>query len=500
VAVPAFLWHRSAERATPGPQPGPAGVARSDPGTHVPPADGKRPKDKPEAATPPGTSGRTGPRSRGHGDREKTQQYMKKRKAFTEKWTGKYKPELIADLIEDAAKEGFTLDELLSCENVSGEDGGWGPLFKDGILMDIALYLLKQVDYEMRVQGLDFLRGLHGRSDWQSIIPTIPVSDVRALALDADPRIQLKALAVLARMGDDTIKPAVVQMLSADNSGTVQEAIDLLYYLKAIDCLGDIARLLSHPDEGVRLGALRFCDYLTIKDPSISPQLAELLSDPSPQVKRATLKVVRQLPAGDENLISRLGKLLSDPDVEVRKTAFSAIRGMQAKELIPDVVRFLDDGNNEIVKQAVRTLVKLQAAEYLAPHMPKLLSNPAVLCTTLYAIGRLRMESFLPDVLKAAAEQKNDLNRECAAVVSVMLIANAPIPEIHEDPNEDFEPSYDISVFQRTEAFYLAVDKLMSLEGNYDDLKCLIMTVLTRSDDPLSLDAARKSWQKFRGR
>lgn len=160
-------------------------------------------------------------------------------------------------------------------------------------------------------------------------------------------------------------------------SAVVQETKRLLAEGMAERAPADVARLLSHADQRVRLAA----QFALAAKPNGAAILREVAATPGAQLSRLHAiwglgQIARAMPANAVSVLEPLHSLLADADAEVRAQAVKTLGGSSDHLTAPALVRALKDSSPR---------VQFFAAEALA-RVPRQNALPELALPELYAL------------------------------------------------------------------------------------------------------------------
>jgi HEAT repeat protein len=207
----------------------------------------------------------------------------------------------------------------------------------------------------------------------------------------------------------------------------------------ATPAVGDVvARLLNHPNEGVRAAAASLVKKLGASAVIVFPAVARALSDPSRPVRSEAIHSLLEIGPIGAPLIPRLVSLLQDKDYSYRNFVISSLfsMGSAAAEAAATLKETLQDPDEEIRFEAAlalsvidpsyqgaipvlvdrvkdrgdkRSEIREQAAQGLARFGTLAIDSVPALCETF------RVEE-VEDVRKAVANAIKTIVDDCAAV------------------------------------------------------------------------------------
>jgi HEAT repeat protein len=175
----------------------------------------------------------------------------------------------------------------------------------------------------------------------------------------------LKACGIIGQAAAPAI-PEVAALLS--EPGVTSEAAIALSYMGK-EALPPLRDALKHSDSIVRREALRSIGKLKDRAPLnmsvVMPLLIRGLDDPDPSVRAVAatyLGIIHEVP---EEAVPAL----TDADAEVRRSAAAALASFDADALpaLPELQRASTDRNEDVAREASRTIVKLQGTRERLP-------------------------------------------------------------------------------------------------------------------------------------
>ncbi|MFB9590287.1 fumarate reductase/succinate dehydrogenase flavoprotein subunit [Streptomyces racemochromogenes] len=184
------------------------------------------------------------------------------------------------------------------------------------------------------------------------VLPAEPElgAGLRAALASEDPAVRAAALEVLRalRLGDAGVYAAAL----AD--GGIEVRIAAVRALVSVDAVPELAAAAADPAREVRVAVAR--GLAAVHDPAPGP-LDPLLGDADPLVRGAALAALAATgcPPGYAALA---GSALGDPAWQVRAGAATALRAAPPARAVPALAKALDDGNADVRKAAVLSLLR----------------------------------------------------------------------------------------------------------------------------------------------
>ncbi|RSS62226.1 fumarate reductase/succinate dehydrogenase flavoprotein subunit [Streptomyces sp. WAC07061] len=184
------------------------------------------------------------------------------------------------------------------------------------------------------------------------VLPAEPElgAGLRAALASEDPAVRAAALEVLRalRLGDAGVYAAAL----AD--GGIEVRIAAVRALVSVDAVQELAAAAADPAREVRVAVAR--GLAAVHDPAPGP-LDPLLGDADPLVRGAALAALAATgcPPGYAALA---GSALGDPAWQVRAGAATALRAAPPARAVPALAKALDDGNADVRKAAVLSLLR----------------------------------------------------------------------------------------------------------------------------------------------
>jgi len=121
-----------------------------------------------------------------------------------------------------------------------------------------------------------------------------------------------------------------------------------------------LTRLLDDPDMDVRQeAATALGNYEEAAVYALPTLMTESINDMDAGVRREAVKAVSRIQPDSESVAAALRERLLDSDPDVRREALLAIRKVSPaakKRMLPDIIRRLDDLDQEVRMSAVKTL------------------------------------------------------------------------------------------------------------------------------------------------
>lgn len=302
---------------------------------------------------------------------------------------------------------------------------------------------LRDSEWSVRVQAAAALAALRARE---------AAPEILALLEDDSFMVRCAALDSLAELG--VASPRIADRLQDTNSDVRRQAARSLANLRDRTAVEALIPLLDDPDDGVRSAAIDAAAALEARE--TVPRLIEALDDGDAWVRwtaanaLAALGATEAIPALIERLqhedidgkatlmaLSRLGAreavpaiLDAFPQMEARK----ALVGLNAREVIPDLVKLIESEDGAVRWAAEQTLEEMKAVEAV-PELAKLLTHDEPIVRR-NAAGTL-LDLGTPEALAAVAQRAVDSNEQVRgyAVRALRLTEPDRIAAFLEDPS-----------------------------------------------------------------
>lgn len=258
-------------------------------------------------------------------------------------------------------------------------------------LPSLVLSQLHSDDLDTRLQALMDLD--------EAQLDSLQVGDFEPLLSDEDHAVRQLTLSALAEIGDIAAIPLILEATADHDPRVVAAATAALREFRTREAIDPFTAGVAHHAPEVRAAAI--VNLRDFRSQRAIPALRAALEDASAQVRREAVVTLAQIadarttelllwsfydqdPAvrqaavravggvGDDKTLGLVIRALQDVDGEVRRVAASmlvAYPGASAAQFA--LRRALRDAHPEVVREAIRSLGKLQApvAEYLAPFL-----------------------------------------------------------------------------------------------------------------------------------
>lgn len=176
----------------------------------------------------------------------------------------------------------------------------------------------------------------------------------------------LKACGIIGEAAAPAI-PEVAALLA--EPGVTSEAALALSYMGR-EALQPLREALTHDDPVVRRESLRSIGKLKDRAPLelavVLPSLIAGLADRDPGVRAVAATYLGIIHEGADQAIPALSKGLTDPDAEVRRASAAALGSFlpaEAAPALPALRKASTDRNEDVAREAGRTMVKLQGTK-----------------------------------------------------------------------------------------------------------------------------------------
>jgi HEAT repeat protein len=180
----------------------------------------------------------------------------------------------------------------------------------------------------------------------------------------------LKAAGIIGHAAAPAI-PEVAALLT--EPGVTSEAAIALSYMGR-EALPPLREALRSADPVVRREALRSIGKLKDRAPlaigDVLPLLVEGMRDPDPGVRAVGATYLGIIHEGAAEAVPALAAGLADPDAEVRRASAAALASFSSAEAapaMPELQKATTDRNDDVAREAGRTIVKLQGSRDQAP-------------------------------------------------------------------------------------------------------------------------------------
>ncbi len=187
-------------------------------------------------------------------------------------------------------------------------------------------------------------------------------ADGKASASEAIAVLSRELADLRGRLGEGGGGESFVELARATDPGARRRAIRMLRDRAATDpeARRQLSQFFSDPDARVRREAL---DSVTkLGDPQALAEVTGLLGDQDPGLRGRAARSLGELAqrsqtAADKSRAAQsLQALLADGDSKVRREAVGALRGIGGREVMPSLVKALQDKSFEVQEQAVEAL------------------------------------------------------------------------------------------------------------------------------------------------
>ena len=147
----------------------------------------------------------------------------------------------------------------------------------------------------------------------------------------------------------------LVEMHSSLNSGTENEKIATLEFLRDVDNVETIRKIIAKlDDESIQVRGEAFSSLILNKN-DISAVLIENLNSENKNVRAYTVLVLAN--RNEVNAIPKIMELTSDERSMVRSCALGALGHLKAKQAVGVIEHCLTDSNLEVKKSAVHAAI-----------------------------------------------------------------------------------------------------------------------------------------------
>ena len=203
----------------------------------------------------------------------------------------------------------------------------------------------------------------------------------RALAFDSAAELRMGLADALIAMHDAEVEKDLVEGLG---KGQTHEKLFSLYAVRTLehpDIEKKLLKLLADKDPVVVVEACRTLGFR--KDASALPALQTLVAKSKErEVVRAAIDATVEIQGGGKEVVSELLRLARHEDPEIRSMALVRIGELQNRELLPELLRALDDPQWPVRFAALRALEGLRTTDAIGPLIERLAKEE----------GRLRVD------------------------------------------------------------------------------------------------------------
>ena len=177
---------------------------------------------------------------------------------------------------------------------------------------------------------------------------------VRALE-DAEPEVRHSALNALSQFERGVPAAPIRKLLGSEEPELRATAAEMLGEMKSRESVPAISALLRDPSAEVRQHAVQA--LAEIGDPSAGPAMAAALADADADVRHSAFHAMEHLNAPVAPAAVSRG--LGDQDADVRVAAIELASERRMVEVVPDLVRLLEDPKAEVRESAASALTEM---------------------------------------------------------------------------------------------------------------------------------------------
>ena len=245
---------------------------------------------------------------------------------------------------------------------------------------------LRSDDPSKIVYMLDLLEGQRWKDAYAAI---------RELLAHAAPEVRAKAISILRRLGDTTVIPRIEELVHDPHLSVRTEALLFLSELTGIDPLSRIQDLGDFPDFSIQAAILAF---LARSDNTENLETARLIlhgmiEENGPSRRQARVEAARLIQILPDSFAGNLSPLLEDDENEVVREAVRTAGKRQNRQHVPSLIALL--GNPEVRSSASKALADF--GDRIQGSLRDHLSDPAV---------PLEVKREIPELLVTVAKRE----------------------------------------------------------------------------------------------
>jgi HEAT repeat protein len=241
---------------------------------------------------------------------------------------------------------------------------------------------------------------------------------VRTLAATGPKEARPEALRLLWKMGDSEHAPEILSLLASSNADVQKAALQALNPLEAKAGAGDILPLLGSADAQVRAEALGTLAALGARE--ALPRIRPLLKDPGPSVRIAALEALADL--GDRESIPAVVKQFEEGN---RAGVCGFLASVGAREAVPLLEELLENDPayfNESLQALGRLGATTSARKVFAHFGEKIEWGGNLAARTL---GILGARELIPDLRKYLRHRSGHLRSQAAIALGELHATEA---------------------------------------------------------------------------
>ncbi len=226
---------------------------------------------------------------------------------------------------------------------------------------DTLMQLLVDENKHVRAAALDGIASLN---------MTVPIKPVVNLLRDPDLTVQSKAIESLIKINDASTVKYLIEILQDESEYIRRAAVEVLNEVGDQRAITDLLNALRDQDWWVKV---RAADALgTIGGPRVVDAILELIKDDDEFLRRTAVEILNS--SKDERAVDHLISALKDEDWWVRERAADALAAMGNEKALQPLRKMLLQGP-EACKIAIRALANLNDVESIGQLVHLLQSN-----------------------------------------------------------------------------------------------------------------------------
>jgi serine/threonine-protein kinase len=277
--------------------------------------------------------------------------------------------------------------------------------FRTEIVRDTFLRLLADPHKQVRQTALEGL---------ESMPPPLAVGPICHLLCDQEPTIQLKARALLLKLGDPQTPSHLKELLEDDAEAVRQRAVEILKSVVTPDGLHCLLAAFQDTEEPIRVRAL--VTLGSLGGPKLLDAVLPLLQERDRGVRGCAVEVVKW--AKDARAFDALVTALDDDDMTVKEHAAAALAALGDRRAVAPLLCLLEQEPQGSL-MAVRALVALNDRQAIRPLLARLQHVDAPMSQEiLHALGTLTDVEHAAEVWEALMAMRGTADPEVRALAN----------------------------------------------------------------------------------
>jgi HEAT repeat protein len=266
----------------------------------------------------------------------------------------------------------------------------------DALVPELLEMLQHSQSDEQKNQVLNLIRYA---VEHDSVIPRL----VEILQQEEGELIKVRIIGILGESKNELARSTLVNLIGQDNYKLREEAAKQLINQKPSNMLGELHKLLNHPDWNIS-----WCAAVILGNHGdskvISIMTHELENHEQSGIRRTAVRILGKM--GDESVVPFLLKAFgNDSDRSVRREAAFSLSYFKRQESLHELISMLSDGSLDECREAIRSLARLEVEE---PLLELVEVEHIGWQTAAVELGRLGRTQVLPTLLKALARPENE--------------------------------------------------------------------------------------------